>query len=85
MMSFTVSFSGLLLLLSHACASCSIQCLSVCSIIPCLINALHAVAGVLGALLTALREILRKAPTEALLFDNYARLCLIVDELLFEV
>ena len=46
---------------------------------------MHAVAEVLGALSTALREILRKAPTEAQLFDNYARLCLIVDELIYEV
>ena len=44
-----------------------------------------AVAEVLKTLSTCLRDILRKAPSEALLLDQYGRLCLIIDELMFEV
>lgn len=33
----------------------------------------------------ALKDSLKKLPSEALLFENYGRLCLIVDELIFEV
>ena len=45
----------------------------------------HAVAEILASLRRALRDILKKPPSESLLLDNYARLCLIVDEMIFEV
>ncbi len=42
-------------------------------------------AEALRGLAAALREAMRKPPTEALLLDHYARLCLIVDEVVQEV
>lgn len=47
--------------------------------------ALHAVSEILKALIVALKDSLKKAPTESLLFDNYGRLCLILDEMIYEV
>ncbi len=44
-----------------------------------------AVAEALRHLAAALREAMRKPPTEALLLDHYARLCLVVDEVVHEV
>jgi hypothetical protein len=43
------------------------------------------VAEALRHLAAALREAMRKPPTEALLLDHYARLCLVVDEVVHEV
>ncbi|KAK9810121.1 hypothetical protein WJX72_005088 [[Myrmecia] bisecta] len=41
-------------------------------------------AEALRALVGALRDTLKRQPTEALLFDNYGKLCLVVDELINE-
>ena len=43
------------------------------------------VAEVLRAITAALRSLLRKAPTETLLLDNYGQLCLALDEIIQEV
>ena len=48
-------------------------------------TSLPAVAEVLNLLHAALRDTLKKVPNEALLFDNYGRLCLLVDEMIYEV
>ena len=42
-------------------------------------------AEVLRAITFALRALLKKAPTEALLLDNYGQLCLALDEIIQEV
>ena len=42
-------------------------------------------AEVLRAITAGLRALLKKAPTEALLLDNYGQLCLAVDEMIQEV
>ena len=44
-----------------------------------------AVSEILKALVAALRDSLKKAPSEILLFENYGQLCLIVDQIIFEV
>jgi hypothetical protein len=46
---------------------------------------LIAVAEVLRTMCLVLRDIFKKTPSEALLQDNYGRLCLIVDEMIYEV
>ena len=47
-------------------------------------RALHAVVEVLRTIIQALREVLGK-PTSTVLLDKYAKLCLVVDEVLNEV
>ena len=42
-------------------------------------------AEALRGLAAALREAMRKPPSEAVLLDHYARLCLIADEVVHEV
>ena len=44
-----------------------------------------AVAEVLKTMCGVFREVFKKAPSEALLHDNYGRLCLVVDEMIYEV
>lgn len=46
---------------------------------------LLSVAEVLRAITSALRALFKKAPTEALLLDNYGQLCLALDEIIQEV
>lgn len=46
-------------------------------------NVLIAVAETIRAISLGLRDTLRK-PTEAALFDNYGRLCMVVDEVINE-
>ncbi len=45
----------------------------------------HAVAETLRFIAVALHDVLRKTPSEALLFDNYARMCVILSEIINEV
>ena len=42
-------------------------------------------AEALRGLAAALREAMRKPPSEAVLLDHYARLCLVADEVVHEV
>ncbi len=44
-----------------------------------------AVAEILRFLVSGLHDALRKAPTEAVLLDNYARLCIVISEIINEV
>lgn len=44
-----------------------------------------AVAHVLRFIATALHDVLRKAPSEAVLLDNYPRVCVILSEIINEV
>ena len=45
----------------------------------------HAVADVLRYIPSALHDALKKAPSEAVLLDNYARVCVILSEIVREV
>lgn len=45
----------------------------------------HAVAETLRFIAVALHDVLRKTPSEALLLDNYARMCIILSEIINEV
>lgn len=44
-----------------------------------------AVSEVLRFMASALHDVLRKAPSEALLLDNYARVCIVISEIINEV
>lgn len=44
-----------------------------------------AVAEILRFLVAGLHDALRKAPSEAVLLDNYARVCIIISEIINEV
>jgi len=43
-----------------------------------------SLAEVLKTMCGVFREVFKKAPSEALLHDNYGRLCLVVDEMIYE-
>ena len=42
-------------------------------------------AEILRFLVSGLHDVLRRAPTEAVLLDNYARLCIVLSEIINEV
>lgn len=44
-----------------------------------------AVVEILRVIISVLKDVLGKAPSAALLLDKYARLCLVVDEVINEV
>ena len=46
---------------------------------------MSAVAEVLKSVVHVLRTLLKKTPSETLLLDNYATVCLALDETIFEV
>ena len=45
---------------------------------------LHAVSEILRFVASALHDILKKAPSETVLLDNYARVCIVLSEIINE-
>ena len=46
---------------------------------------LHAVSEILRFVASALHDVLKKAPSETVLLDNYARVCIVLSEIINEV
>ena len=46
---------------------------------------MHVVSEVLRFVATALHDVLKKAPSETVLLDNYVRVCIVLSEIINEV
>ena len=46
---------------------------------------LHVVSEILRFVASALHDVLKKAPSETVLLDNYARVCIVLSEIINEV
>ena len=48
-------------------------------------SACDAVSEVIDVIVQSLRDVLKRQPSEGLLWDNYGKLCLLIDEIVNEV